>query len=292
VRTDLRTLGRSVVVLVALLGSISAPAAAQQRPGQPLPPLSEERPVQERRAAEREHFQIKVGPSYDQGDFGTSDITRTLFIPVTVRYLGERFDVGVTSSWIRLDAPKDVKIVDGQPNRTGGEAGERAVHSGIGDFFVRGRYYLVDDPGPGSWIPSFAPFAKLKFPTADEDKGLGTGHFDHGLGFEWDKTFGQVFIFGDASYTIMGGKDFRDRPAASVGIGYTLSPQLTVSGMLDWRRAVVKDSPNHDPLELVGLLTVKLSRTLSVTPNFFVGLTNGSPDWGLGFEMSWKFGRW
>jgi len=40
------------------------------------------------------------------------------------------------------------------------------------------------------------------------------------------------------------------------------------------------------------MVTFKVSRTISVTPNVFVGLTNGSPDWGGGIELSWKFGRW
>ncbi len=34
------------------------------------------------RAEERDHFELKVGATYDQGDFGTSDTTRTLFLPV------------------------------------------------------------------------------------------------------------------------------------------------------------------------------------------------------------------
>jgi hypothetical protein len=276
------------LVIVAALCLIAAPVAAQQRPGQPLPTPGEGRPVPESQGAGREHFQLKLGPSYDEGDFGTRDTTRTFFFPVTLRYLGDRFDASITGSFVRLDSPSDVTIVEGQAQRTG-TSGRRRVNSGIGDLILRGRYFLVDDPWPASWVPSFAPFVKLKLPTADEDKGLGTGEVDHGVGFEWDKTFGDVFLFGDASYTFMGG-DFRNRPAASLGVGRRLTPAVTLSGLLDWRRALVRG--NDDPLELVGLVTVKLSRTVSVTPNVFVGLTNGSPDWGAGVELSWKFARW
>ncbi len=59
---------------------------------------------------------------------------------------------------------------------------------------------------------------------------------------------------------------------------------------MDWRRSLVRGS--DDPLELVATLTYRLTRTFSVTPNVFAGLTNGSPDWGAGVELSWKFGRW
>jgi len=266
---------------------------AQQRRSQPTPIPLEDRPTAERQDAEREHLQIKMGPSYDEGDFGTSQKTRTIFFPVTLRYLGENWDFGITSSYIRLDAPANVVIVDGQPQRQGGPTTAREVHSGIGDVILRGRYYLVDDPGPGSWVPTLAPFVKVKIPTADEDKGLGTGKMDGGFGVEWDKSFGAFFIFGDASYIFMGspaGQDFRNRPGASAGAGYRVTPNVTVSTLLDWRRALV--SGHDDPLELNVMLTYKVTRTFSVTPNMFVGLTNGSPDWGAGVELSWKFGRW
>jgi len=281
------------LVVTALVLALATPVGAQQRPGLQLQTPSDERPKIEPKDTEREHLQLKFGPSYDEGDFGSRDKTRTFFFPVTLRYLGDRWDFGVTASFVRLDTPGNVVIVEGQPQATGGAATKREVNSGFGDLILRGRYYLIDDPGPTSWIPTLTPFVKLKLPTADDSKGLGTGEVDGGFGLEWDKSFGAFFIFGDAGYTFIGnppGQNFRDRPAASIGAGYRVTPTVTVSGLLDWRRALVKG--NDDPVELVGLVTVKLTRTLSITPNVYAGLTNGSPDWGVGVEVSWKFGRW
>jgi len=283
---------RAIVIAVVACLAFAAPVGAQTRPVQPSTPPSEDRPTVEAQTAEREHFQIKVGPSYDEGDFGTSQKTRTFFFPFTLRYLGERWDLGVTTSFVRLDAPGNVVVVDGQPQKTQGASTAREINSGFGDMVFKGRYYLVDDPGPTSWIPTLAPFAKLKAPTADEKKGLGTGEVDWGFGVEWDKSFGAFFIYGDASYTIMGsppGQDFRNRPGASIGAGYRVTPAITVSTLLDWRRAIASGA---DPMELNGMVTFRVSRTISVTPNVFVGLSNGSPDWGAGVELSWKFGRW
>lgn len=286
-------IARSWSVVVVLLTLSAAPALAQQRPGQAPPVPGQERPAPERLAAEREHFQLKFGLSYDEGDFGTRQTTRTLFFPVTFRYLGEHFDIGITGSFIHLEAPRDVVIVEGQTQRTGRAGGGRESVSGIGDLILRARYYLVDDPGPDSPLPTLAPFVKLKIPTADEDRGLGTGEVDGGFGLEFDKTFGAFLVFGDVSYTFIGdppGRDFRDRPAASLGLGYYVTRDILVAGLVDWRRALVRGT--DDPVELVGLATFRLARTLSVTPNVFVGLTDGSPDWGVGVEVSWKFGRW
>ena len=242
---------------------------------------------------EREHFQVKLSPSYDQGDFGTSETTRTFFLPLTLRYLGKSFDVAATFSYIRIDSPGDVVIVDGAPNPVGTPAGERRVENGFGDILLKGRYFLIDDPGLPSPSPSVVPFLKLKIPTGNESKGLSTGKTDFGFGVELDKTFGPWIVFGDVSFTFMGDPDdidFRNRPGASLGAGYRISDLLSVAALVDWRRALVQGQA--DPVDLLGLVTIYVTRTLSITPNVVVGLTDGSPNWGVGVELSWRFGRW
>ncbi len=245
-------------------------------------------------AEEREHFQLKVGATYDQGDFGTSDTTRTLFFPVTFKYLGERFDLGVTPSFVVVDTVgRGVTFLEGVPTRTKGAGGGRVTNAGFGDTLVKGRLFLFDDPGTESPLPSFTPFFKVKIPTADEKRNLGTGKTDYGFGAEFDKQLGRFFLFGDASYTVIGspaGQDLRNRPAASGGAGLMVTNALAVGAFIDWRRALV--SGRDDPTELVGFLTYKITRTLSFSPNVFVGLTNGSPDFGVGFELAYKFGRY
>src|SRR5207302_410503 len=76
--------------------------------------------------------------------------------------------------------------------------------AGFGDLYFKGRYYLLDDAGLDSWVPGLAPFLKVKAPTADADKGLGTGAWDVGFGLEWDKRFREFFLLGDVSYTVIG----------------------------------------------------------------------------------------
>jgi hypothetical protein len=239
----------------------------------------------------REHFQLKLGAGYDVGDFGTSDTTHSAYAPVTLRYLGEKFELGVTASLIYLDTQSSVVIVDGLPVPS--EQRRRTEEAGVGDLIFRARYYAVDDAGVDSAIPALTPFAKLKAPTADESKGLGTGEWDGGFGLEVDKRFREFFVLGDVSYTFMGDppdQDFRDRPGASLGIGRDFTPSLAVIALLDWRRALVRGGT--DPLELVGIAQIKLARTLTLSPYTFIGLTDGSPDFGIGAEVSWRFGRY
>ena len=232
----------------------------------------------------REHFQLKLGAGYDQGDFGTSSTTRSVYAPVTFRYLGERFDLGLTLSLVYLDTESSVVVVEGLP--TASERQTRTTEVGFGDIILRGRYYLLEDPG-------LAPFLKVKAPTANASKGLGTGEWDVGFGLEFDKRFEEFFILGDVGYTFIGdppGQHFRNRPAASLGIGRFFMPTLAVTVLLDWRRSLVRH--RDDPLELFGIVQVKVAPRVTLTPYAFAGLTDGSPDFGVGLELSWRFGRY
>jgi hypothetical protein len=278
----MRTVRTAAVLVCALLLWTSGVFAQERKataPPESPPPTG------------REHFQLKFGAGYDQGDFGTHDTTRSFYAPVTFRYLGERFDVGVTASLIYLDTESSVVIIDGVPTPTDRQRNSRDV--GFGDLYFKGRYYLLDDAGPSSFLPGLAPFLKVKAPTADADKGLGTGEWDVGLGIEWDKRFREFFLLGDFSYTFIGDpphQDLRNRPAASIGIGRQFTPEVAVVALLDWRRSIV--AGHDDALELTGVLQYRLTRTLLLSPYVFVGLTDGSPDFGVGFEVSWKFGRY
>ena len=271
----------ATLVLLGVLGLAAGVAAGQDR----------EPPIRPETSTEREHFQLKLGAGYDQGDFGTSSTTRSGYAPLTLCYLGERFDVGLVLSLVYLDTESSVVVVEGLP--TASQRQRRTSEVGFGDIILRGRYYLVEDAGVDSAVPSLMPFLKVKAPTASANKGLGTGEWDVGFGLEFDKRFSEFFILGDVGYTFIGdppGQNFRNRPAASLGIGRFFTPTIAVTALLDWRRSLV--SGRDDPLELFGIVQVKLARTLTLTPYAFAGLTDGSPDFGVGLELSWRFGRY
>ena len=42
----------------------------------------------------------------------------------------------------------------------------------------------------------------------------------------------------------------------------------------------------------MGVVQVKVLPTLTLIPYAFAGLTEGSPDFGVGVELSWRFGRY
>src|SRR5678815_1024476 len=106
-----------------------------------------------------------IGFGYDQGDFGTTETSRAVYVPFTLRYIAPRFDIGVSSSFVRLKAPDGVRLIDGVPTPAV-PGGPPLSESGIGDTVIRSRFYLVDDRGPAASAPSITPFVRVKIPTA------------------------------------------------------------------------------------------------------------------------------
>jgi hypothetical protein len=49
------------------------------------------------------------------------------------------------------------------------------TEDGLGDILLKGEYVLLAEQAA---LPEITGSLKIKFPTADEDKGLGTGEFD------------------------------------------------------------------------------------------------------------------
>src|SRR5215831_14210326 len=128
---------------------------------------------------EREHFQFKIGAFYDQGDFGSLNTSRAFYTPVTLRYLGNRFDVSVTPSFEAVNSAGGIRLIDGVPTPTGERSRTvRETQYGVGDTVVGGRFHLLDG---SEGLPTITPFVKIKIPTAPANLNLGTGKTDYGF---------------------------------------------------------------------------------------------------------------
>ncbi len=234
-------------------------------------------------------FTLRVGVGYDQGDFGSSEISRASYAPFSLRYTARRFDLGVSSAFARIDTAGGIRFIDGVPTPTDSSGGP-LLESGLADTTIRSRFFLITDQGRGTPKPSVTPFVKIKIPTAHEERGLGTGKTDYGFGVELDKEVGPVFLFGDMGYTVVGKVPllaFRNRTAASAGIGKQVSESLSTSVLLDWRRAIIAGNPN--PADLVGVLSYRRNRNVTFSPNAFVGLNNGTSNFGAGMQITVRF---
>ena len=161
---------------------------------------------------------------------------------------------------------------------------------GFGDNILLGRYYVLDG-AVNSVVPTIAITGRIKFPTADEDRGLGTGKFDEGVGMELSKFLTESWLlFVDGSYTFIGdpeGVNFHDQWNYDVGMGYYLTPRVIGSFYYEEWGALLPGLPN--PRDLLVTLSWKMTDTWRMTGSFQLGLSSGAPANGMSFGVSARF---
>ncbi|MBI3325398.1 MAG: transporter [Nitrospinae bacterium] len=124
-----------------------------------------------------------------------------------------------------------------------------------------------------------------------EDKGLGTGEFDETIGVSFSKTFAQHLVaYLDLAYTFIGsppGVNFDNTFAWSIGAAYLVAQPITLFAFLDGATAT---SPGRDnPLELRFGAEYKVVKAVRLTGSVTVGLSDGSPDYGLSGGVVFRF---
>jgi Protein of unknown function (DUF3187) len=82
---------------------------------------------------------------------------------------------------------------------------------GIGDIAISAKVMLREE---GQLAPTVAARFALKLPTGDDDRALGSGEVDLGLGLALEKTFGPVRLYFNTGVTIPTGNPF-----SGTGIG-------------------------------------------------------------------------
>jgi hypothetical protein len=235
-----------------------------------------------------EDWRLSLSSSFNylRGDYGTESDTTLIYVPFTMRAVPtERLILGLTVPYIRLTAQNIVLTGGGVAVR---EVGESETEEGLGDILLRGEYILVQEEPT---IPEIRGSIKIKFPTADEDRGLGTGEFDETLGLSFSKTFAQRLVtYLDFTYTFIGsppGIDLDNTFGWSIGAAYLVARPVTLFGFLDGATAV---SPGQDdPLELRFGAEVRATAAIRLTGSVIVGLTDGSPDYGLSGGLVFRY---
>ena len=238
-------------------------------------------PGQEAGAGDKD-WRISTSVNFETGKYGTSSRTDTLYMPVTVKkYFLNEGDISVTIPYISQTSGSEVVTIDGTIFQIKRAPGPEVTNSGVGDLVLKGSYYLFSE---NKKIPfDLNLTAKIKVPTADDTKGLGTGEFDTGAGLEFAKSLRSGFTgYLDIYYTAIGdppGFDLEDRVSFDAGFSRLLAPGWTMSAFYEESTPLLKSNSN-----LRDFLVSFEFKADSRTRVFFgatVGLTDTSPDYGL-----------
>jgi|SRR6267142_1101177 len=245
-------------------------------------------------AEERQWLSLSSSVNYLVGDYGTDKDTTIVYVP---------FTLGVSPIdrlWLSLTVPflyqstQDVVLTGGgvasrrqQKGKLAKPSGS-ASEAGIGDVLGKVSFVVVRE-GPG--LPEIEPYVKVKFPTADRDRGLGTGEFDETLGVDVSKNLiGDLYGYLTLAYVFIGdppGSDLRNSFGWSIGAAYGIAPAVSIFAFLDGATSV---APGQDgPLELRVGGELRLSRMLKLTGSVSRGLSDGSADWGISAGLGLRF---
>ena len=227
-------------------------------------------------------WRVSASANFETGKYGTDSRTDTLYMPVTVkRYFLNDGDLSVTIPYISQTSSSEVTTIDGTVFQIKRAPGPPVTNSGIGDLVLRGSYYLLSESRKVPFDLNLT--AKIKVPTADDSRGLGTGEFDTGVGLEFAKTLPSGFTgYLDIYYTAIGdppGFDLEDRVSFDAGFSRRLAPKWTMSAFYEESTPLLKSNAN-----LRNFLVSFEFKADSRTRVFFgatVGLTDTSPDYGL-----------
>ena len=228
--------------------------------------------------------------NYDTGDYGTPDRTNSVYIPFTLKRYFADGDLAVTVPYLRQSSTGQVTWVGGKPVRLdkAPRASAASSESGLGDIMLRGTYALMRE-NPGSFDLGLA--GRIKLPTADEDKGLGTGEMDGGAGLEFAKELNAGWtLLADAYYTVIGepeGVDFNNQLALDLGFYKTLKENLGLTVLYESQNAI--SDGGADPRSVSGTLSYGASAGLQFSGGLTLGLSDGSPDAGVSAGFSKKF---
>lgn len=249
----------------------------------PLAALFSIAPLSQNGLAEDGVATAYIGAEYSRGKFGHAAATETWFYPFSLKYEYGRYTLKASISYLTIKGPANVVGSGEDFIDLGGSAATRSV-SGWGDVVVSGAWTAYENAASG-WLVDLG--AKIKFGTADETRGLGTGKNDYALQADIYKSLGPGTAFFTLGKRKMGdpsGVDLRDPWYASVGWSQRLNPRTSVGLMYDFRQAVVA---GHDPAkEITVFVSRKLTSSLKLQGYAVGGLSTASPDAALGFMLS------
>lgn len=233
------------------------------------------------------NLKISTGYDYTVGKYGQNVDTEIETIPVTMNYLDGAWSYKLTIPYIRITGNGTVVPGTGtfgnfNSGLFGGGMGGNAsatqtvTNSGLGDITASMGYGFFPDNA------FYEISARVKFGTADADKGLGTGENDYYLQFDGVLgmnntlspffTLGYVFTGDSASYT------YEDVPYGAIGLMFKTSASSSLGISYDYRQSLIAGS--DDFKQASAFVNWKVANNWAATVSILNGFTNSSPDSG------------
>jgi hypothetical protein len=223
---------------------------------------------------------VSVGADYTRGDYGFATDTEVFSAPVNVGYETGAWTLSASVPWITVRGPAATTGAGGAARPTS------ASESGMGDALLGASYRFGEVIGP----VNLAFTARVKLPTSDADKGLGTGETDFYGQLDFYRTFDAWTPFASVGYRALGDSaiyQLEDGLYLSAGSHFRASDKTvwTIAG--NWGRAIL--AGGDATVEAMVAVNHDFSPQWRVTGYALKGFSDASPDHGGGLAISHKF---
>lgn len=235
-------------------------------------------------ACAEDQFSLGAGFDYSSGKYGDRASTDILEIPVTGKYQTGDVTLMLTVPYISVTGPGGViqgigRV--GQPNtRT-----TRTTSSGLGDIVTSAGYTFYN--GEDLVLDLFG---NIKFGTADENQGLGTGKNDYSAQFDGYYTLDTTTLLGTAGYKVYGspaGIPLTNVPYGMIGFSQELDDKASAGVRLDMEKSPV--AFEEDQRYMTVFASQEISSKTLLQIHFMKGFTNSTPDYGFGGMITGYF---
>ena len=266
IKGGMRSAGVKLGWLTLLLLLLVPGAAARQQPQEEEDDIKPSRPTVANSAEIQKAGVLQVEFGYDSNLPG-DEFRSQHSLPLTLRF--------AASDRLLLEA--DLDAVKSETD----EAGTRMT--GVGDARL-GFQLVALKEAVGRPALGFAYYVKL--PSASEEKGLGTGRFDHALVGLLSKKFGQTDMDLNVAYLNVGREESGRRASggqAAVAFSREFENDFGVVGELSGQSL---DDVQPRGVYALGALTYKVSGRLRLDAGARFGLNPEAPRFGLFAGMS------
>ncbi len=184
-------------------------------------------------AAAADGTRLSLGLYASSGDYGTPDTTEIRMLSLGLKHQRGPWTFKLTLPWLRIEGASNV-LPDG--TTTGGSSANRR-REGMGDVIASvGRRLFYDRQRRlGASLR-----AKVKLPTADADRALGTGEPDYTLELAPFGLLGRTTLFGALGYRWYGdtaATDYRDVWLARLGFSHPVTATQSLGLSAGFRQA-------------------------------------------------------
>jgi hypothetical protein len=236
--------------------------------------------------AAKNKLTLSTGATYTTGDYGTSHDTDIYYLPLNAKFKSGQWTYKLTVPYLRKTGQVNVLREIGQVGITTVTT-KRKTERGLGDVIASIKHPVYYQPSLRLFVDITG---SIKFGTADNDKGLGTGENDYSV------KLGFYHLRGDLTpYATLGYKNYGDSSSiklndvffGSTGFSYKLSEKLDAGINFSFKEKVSASSVSSRVLTLFA--TQKLGEQYKVQAYVLGGFGDSSPDQGAGFSISYGF---